>query len=212
MIIKRIICEVNEGQKELFYEDQKLWKSLCEAPGFLGQSGGWNKSQPLTACIYSFWESQKEYQHFMDEIHDQIVNSGQKNYHSLKVTLFQEELSIPGLENSIVNIIKNSNFIRVALAQVKEDKAKHFVDMQKEVWNKGMCKSRGMLGGTFASRKENDFLVLSGWESEGDHQRYVDHHFTDLLKTAKPKHDVLKLLGEQCKVEEAWRVLPKRSQ
>ncbi len=88
----------------------------------------------------------------------------------------------------------------------------HFVDMQEEVWNPGMQKSEGMLGGTFAlsQKYSNDFLVLTGWESADDHQHYMGTNFPELLKTANPKNDVLNLTGGQFKVEEAWRVCPNK--
>jgi len=211
MIIKKISCNVKEDQKEIFYEHQKQWKYLSIAKGFLGQIGGWSLKQPFTACIYSFWENQTDYQKFMEEQHDQIfVNSGQENsYESIDVSLYQEELSIPGLVENIVKVLKTSSYIRVSLAQVKEHRINHFVDMHKNVWNLGMQKSEGMLGGTFAfSQKllENEYLVLTGWKNEVDHQNYIEQNFPELLNSAKPNDDVFELKGDQFKVEEAWRV------
>ncbi|TLS36181.1 YdbC family protein [Pseudalkalibacillus caeni] len=213
MIIKRISCKVKEGNKEKFYEHQKQWKPLKQVKGFLGQIGGWSIKYPLTACVYSFWKTQKDYGQFMEEKHDQIfVNSGQEStYESIDVSLFQEKLRVPGAEDNIVNVVKIANYIRVAMSQVKEDKIIHFVDMQEEVWNTGMKKSKGMLGGTFSfsQKQSNDFLIFTGWESEDYHQHYMEANFPELLKTAKPLNDVLKLRGEQFTVEEAWRVYPK---
>ncbi|ALC81930.1 MULTISPECIES: YdbC family protein [Bacillus] len=212
MIIKKISCKVTENQKEIFYEHQKQWKSLSKGKGFLGQIGGWSIEQPLTACIYSFWENQTDYQKFMEEQHDQIfVNLGQEStYESLDVSLYQEELRIPGSVDSIVNVLKISNYMRVALTQVKEHRINHFIDMQKNVWNIGMQKSEGMLGGIFAcsQKQKNDFLVLTGWKNEVYHQNYTEQNFPELLKVAKPKNDLLELTGEQFKIEEAWRVCP----
>ncbi|WML52273.1 YdbC family protein [Neobacillus sp. PS3-12] len=212
MIIKRISCKVKEGQKEIFYEYQKQWEPLSKVKGFLGQLGGWSEKQPLTACVYSFWESQADYQYFMKEVHDRIyVNSGQESsFTSIDVNMFQEELRISGLEESFANVLRNGNFIRVSLSQVKEQKTEHFVEMQKKVWNFGLRKAEEMLGGTFSfSQKEsNYFLVLSVWKSEKFHQKYMELNFPELIETAKPKNDVLELVGEKFKVEEAWRVSP----
>lgn len=212
MIIKRIICKVKESERATFYEYQKQWKSLSKLKGFLGQIGGWNNKQHLTACIYSFWESEIDYQEFMEKEHDHIfINSGQEStYESINVSLFEEKLRIPRPEENIVNIIRSSNYIRVALSKVKEHKMKHFVDIQEKVWNAEMQKSEGMLGGTFAAyqKQNNEFLVLTGWKSENFHQNYMMENFPELLKKAKPKDDVWKLIGEQFKVEEAWRVYP----
>lgn len=212
MIIKRIICKVKESEREMFYEHQKQWKPLSKVKGFIGQIGGWNNQQQLTACIYSFWESEIEYQEFMEKEHDQIfVHSGQEStYESINVSLFEEKLSIPGLEDNIVAVIRKSNYIRIALSQVKQHKLKHFVEIQEKVWNAEMQKTEGMLGGTFSThqKQNNEFLVLTGWESADCHQNYMKDNFPELFKKAKPKDDVLELTGEQFKVEEAWRVCP----
>ncbi|MFD3447100.1 YdbC family protein [Microbacteriaceae bacterium 4G12] len=212
MIIKKITCKVTENQKEIFYEHQKQWKPLSKAKGFLGQVGGWSIKQPLTACIFSFWESQTAYQRFMEEQHDQIfVNSGQESsYESINVSLYEEELRIPGLVADIVPVLKMSNYIRIAVSQVKEHSIDHFVDMQKNVWNVGMQKSEGMLGGVFAcsQKQKNEFLTFTGWKNEVYHQNYVEQHLPELLKVAQPKSDVWELTGDQFKVEEAWRVCP----
>ena len=210
MLIKKISCKVKEGYKETFYEHQKQWNSLSKVKGFLGQIGGWSITQPLTAYVYSFWENQTDYDQFMEKKHDQIFhNSGQEvTYNSIDVNLFKEQLIVPGVEDNIINVVRIANYIRVSMSKVKEEKIIHFVDMQEEVWNTGMKKSNGMLGGTFAfsQKQSNDFLVLTGWASEAYHQNYMVANFPELLKTAKPKNDVLELTGEQFKVEEAWRV------
>jgi heme-degrading monooxygenase HmoA len=124
--------------------------------------------------------------------------------------MFREELRISGLEDNFANVLRNGNFIRVSLSRVKEQKIEHFVEMQKKVWNLGLQKAEGMLGGTFSfSQKEsNYFLVLSVWKSENLHQTYMEQNFPKLIETAKTKNDVLKLIGEKFKVEEAWRVSP----
>lgn len=212
MIIKRISCKVKENQREIFYEHQKQWTLLSKVEGFVGQIGGWSINDPLTACIYSFWENQDNYQKFMEVKHDQIfVNSGQEiTYDSINVSLYKEELRISGLADNIVNALKTSNYIRISLSQVKEHKVNHFIDMQKNVWNTGVQKSEGMLGGTFAcSSKDNkEFLVLTGWKDEVYHRNYMEQNFPKLLEIAQPKNDVLEITGEQFLVEEAWRVCP----
>jgi quinol monooxygenase YgiN len=213
MIIKRIVCEVNENQQNAFYEEQKQWTPLSMVKGFLGQVGGWSEKHPLTAYIYSLWKSQTHYEYFMQHIHDEIfIYSGQKETcTSIKVRLFQEKLNIPGTEEDMGNVLRTGNYIRVALADVKEHKVPHFVEIQKRVWNTGMKKAGGMLGGTFAcSPKESShFLVLSGWKEERDHEKYMEEYFPELVEAAHPQNDVLNLTGEQFKVEEAWRVCPK---
>ncbi|MGG3623838.1 DUF4937 domain-containing protein [Bacillus gobiensis] len=72
MIIKKVSCKVKEDQIENFTKCQSQWQSINDIEGFLGQIGGWDNKEPLTACIFSFWESLTAYQFFMDEMHDQI--------------------------------------------------------------------------------------------------------------------------------------------
>ncbi|MDR0271388.1 YdbC family protein [Paenibacillus sp.] len=212
MIIKKIMCKVREDQKENFSECQGQWQSINNIEGFLGQIGGWNHKEPLTACIFSFWESQMAYQLFMDEAHDQVfLKSGQENtYTSIHVELLQGEFRIPGSEPDIVSVLRKANYVRTAFSQVKESRIDHFVEMQKEVWNPGMKKAEGMLGGEFARSQKNNlyYLVLTGWENTNVHEKYMANHFPGLIKTAAPEQDVVELTGNQFIVEESWRVCP----
>jgi hypothetical protein len=177
--------------------------------------GGWSTVEPLTACIYSFWKTQREYDFFMEEIHDGIVDrSGQRgSYEFIDVRLFEENIEIAGMAAGIPEVVERANYIRAALSHVKEAAVQHFADMQENVWNPGMQKSEGMLGGTFAFSQiqRNLCLLLTGWESEAVHRGYMEESFPKLLKMAETKHDVLELTGEKFKIEEQRRVCPDRS-
>lgn len=214
MIIKKISCNVKDEDKDLFYEHQKQWSSLSTMKGFLGQIGGWctTPTYRLVACIYSFWDNSTNYNRFMEEHHDRIFKDlGQKKtYESININLFQDVIDIPGIENNIINILKRSNYIRISISIVKEDKIHHFVDTQKNVWNSGMQKSEGMIGGTFGSslKTKNEFLVFTGWRRELYHQKYMNEKFSQLYQKAQPKADVYKITGEQFRVEDCWRVYP----
>jgi heme-degrading monooxygenase HmoA len=214
MIIKKISCRVKQSKKEAFFDDQKQWQSLSEVNGFLGQLGGWSAAHPLTACIFSFWDSQKDYDYFMEKIHDGIVDrSGQSDsYESIEVNLFKEKMEVTGTAADISTVVEKAKYIRTTLSSVEEGAVQHFEDMQTRVWNPGMQKHKGMLGGTFAlsQKKRNLFLVVTGWENEAYHQRYVEKGFTELRNKAEPRQDVLKLSGGKFKVEDAWRVCAKR--
>ncbi|XXM72483.1 YdbC family protein [Lysinibacillus sphaericus] len=214
MIIKKITCKVKPSKKEAFFENQMQWKSLREVNGFLGQLGGWSAAYPLTACIFSFWDTQRDYEYFMEEIHDGIVvRSGQgDSYESIEVNLFEEKFAITEKAEDISVIIEKANYIRTALSCVKEDAVQHFEDMQVTIWNPGMEKFTGMLGGTFAisQKQRNLFLSVTGWEDEAEHQKYVEKDFTELRNKAGTSQDALKITGEHFKVEEAWRVCANR--
>ncbi|MHA7138563.1 YdbC family protein [Rossellomorea arthrocnemi] len=209
MIIKVITCKVSEGSKEDFFEEQKIWKALSPLNGFLGQVGGWSNKEPLTACIFAFWENQEAYQYFMDKAHDEILlHSNQSStYKSIDVTLYEESVTIPGTEKKIIYAIEDSKYVRVAMAQVKPDHVDHFIDMQKTIWNPGMMVAEGFLGGSFAISKKRmrDFLVFTCWENE---RFYVEKHFPVLVPATKMQTDVVEIKGEELVLEEAWRVLP----
>lgn len=215
MIIKKIMCNVKEGCNETFHKQQEQWYPLREVEGFLGQIGGWSITHPSTAYVYAFWENQAAYDRFMEKEHDAIfIDSFQENsYDSIDVRLYEERLQIPGLAANIVNVVRKSNYIRVAVSEVKHDRIQHFVETQADVWNVGMQKSDGMLGGTFASSEQesNAFLVLTGWDSDEHHQRYRVENFPDLYHEAKPENDVVDIIGHWFRVEEGWRVCPKDS-
>jgi heme-degrading monooxygenase HmoA len=212
MIIKLISCKVKEDQKAVFSQYQQEWQPISKIEGFLGQIGGWSVKDPLTACVFSFWENQAAYKYFMDEVHDQIVlRTGQeRTYTSIEVDLFQEEFRISGSSPDIVSVLQEANFIRTALSHVKEERIHHFIDMQRKVWNPGMKKAEGMLGGEFARSQKNGqyFLVLTGWTNQKTHQKYMVEHFPDLKKTATPEQDVVELTGEQLMIEESWHIRP----
>lgn len=212
MIIKSISCKVKEEHKDKFYTDQQKWKVLNGVKGFLGQFGGWSQNDKLKACIYSFWASEQHYTFFMKEVHDTIfINSGQgKTYYSINVQLFIEEMAFPSNKYIINQLLSETEFMRIATVQVKDEKVKHFEEMQRNVWNIGMSNAEGMQGGTFARsiKEDNSFLVLSGWKNEGFHQSYVNNVLPELLRRSNAKMDALIIEGEQFKLEETWSVIP----
>ncbi len=189
MLIKRISCKVKEGHQDLFYDCQKQWGTLSQVKGFIGQLGGWSDHKQSTACIYAFWESQQDYQYFMDEIHDQIfAASGQGNtYTSIEIDFFQEELRITGLENQFADVIRNAQYIYSIIQQA-----------EKHGWSAGLQKAKGMLGGTFASsQKDRDtFLVWLAWQSEKQQRRTL------------PQGGAVEWADKKFSVIEAWRVCP----
>ncbi|MFI8574857.1 YdbC family protein [Rossellomorea aquimaris] len=209
MIIKVITCKVSEESKEDFFEEQKIWKALSPQNGFLGQVGGWSNKEPLTACIFAFWENQEAYQYFMDKAHDEILlHSNQSStYKSIDVTLYEESVTIPGSEKRIIHALEDSKYVRVVMAQVKPDHVDHLIKMQKAIWNPGMSLAEGFLGGSFAISKKRmrDFLVFTCWENE---RFYAEKHFPVLVTAAKMQTHVQKIKGEELVLEEAWRVLP----
>ncbi|MFD1178122.1 DUF4937 domain-containing protein [Paenibacillus puldeungensis] len=94
MLIKLIQCTVNEDSKKAFHIAQSGWSSqLAAAPGFKAQVGGWNQLNVNDAIIVAFWESHGAYQHFMTELHDQIMNENQQSgsYEKIEISLGNAE-------------------------------------------------------------------------------------------------------------------------
>ncbi|OIK04289.1 YdbC family protein [Bacillus sp. MUM 13] len=205
MIIKRISCQVKKDQIDLFSKLQAQWQPVNTINGFLGQVGGWSIKNEFTACVFSFWENKDVYAYFMNNVHDGIfLNTNQSStYTSIDVELFEEVFNIQGLEKDIVSILRESNFIRTALSNVKEGRASHFIETQSKVWNSGMKKTEKMLGGEFGSSVKDDkrFLVLTGWLSEEAHKDYMISSFSALKSHAKTELDLEGIIGEQSQLK-----------
>ncbi|QIW78771.1 YdbC family protein [Bacillus tequilensis] len=95
MLIKKIICEVDDANAEEFAKAQSQWGALSHVNGFIKQAGGWQKTidGPLTAEIISVWESRAAYDHFMENEHDSIYDGNEQKavIHSIEVTLYEED-------------------------------------------------------------------------------------------------------------------------
>ncbi|MFQ3543107.1 YdbC family protein [Halobacillus rhizosphaerae] len=211
MIIKKISCQVHEHKKPLFSRAQEEWKEILPTAGFLGQLGGWSLSDPFTANIFAFWEEEASYESFMNEAHDRIYhNSGQENtYFSIDTELFQVEQDLLKGMSGLRSLIQKARYIRTAFTQVKENRINHFLDMQRNVWNPGMKRAEGMIGGVVcrSQRDFQSFLIFTGWENHLYHQMYRLHLFPHLKHKAAPQQDVNHLSGESFPVEEGWRVV-----
>ncbi|KAF1677596.1 MULTISPECIES: YdbC family protein [Bacillus] len=92
MLIKKIVCEIDDANAEAFAKSQ--WGALSHVNGFIKQAGGWWKTIDglLTAEIISVWKNRAAYDHFMKNEHDSIYDgNGQKaGMHSIEVSLYEE--------------------------------------------------------------------------------------------------------------------------
>ncbi|MCR8641282.1 YdbC family protein [Paenibacillus sp. N1-5-1-14] len=100
MLIKIIICTVNDESKENFSHAQSQWKDLKFARGFIAQVGGWNLVNPNEAVIVGFWKSMEDYKKFMADLHDRIMDSNEqgKSYEKIEVGLWTTEEVLSGDE------------------------------------------------------------------------------------------------------------------
>jgi len=205
MLLKTIFCQVEKEKKGLFSEAQEKWRGLQNLEGFYGQFGGWDEDE---ACIFTVWENMNTYQKFMNEMHDPIFhNSNQKDtYVSCEIELFQTLFDIKA--TPFTNVLAKNLFVRAAVCDVKRDREENFLHIQETIWNKGMEKSEGMLGGVVGRslKNSNRYVVLSFWENEMSHQRYVKEIFPGLYELANVTEDVENINGKQVVCIKEWSV------
>ncbi|MFZ7806887.1 DUF4937 domain-containing protein [Bacillus thuringiensis] len=205
MLLKTIYCKVEEEKKELFSSAQEKWRDIQHLDGFHGQFGGWNEDE---ACVFTLWEDRSVYQSFMNGAHDTIyLNSNQEDtFLSCEIELFQTLYDITDMH--LKDVVIEGAFVRVAICDVKLEKEKHFLHKQETIWNKGMEKAKGMLGGVVGKSLENEnrYIVLTYWKDEIAHQHYVEEIFPDLYKLANIHEDIGKIQGKQAVCKEEWLV------
>jgi heme-degrading monooxygenase HmoA len=198
VLIKWVRCRVTD--REAFTRGQEGWKALAEVPGFLGQCGGWSRTRAGVAHVFAWWRSEDDHAAFLAGPHDGLAAGQAGSYGEIGVRLFERELIIgagPGV----------GNVVRLAHCDVLAGREEHFVRAQSEVWNPGMEDAPGMLGGLFG-RREREFLVLTWWSSEQDHDRYQRERFPRLRKASGAADDLAAINGDLVVLEPTWTVLP----
>lgn len=208
MLIKWIKCQVDEKSKLPFSDGQERWSKLKKSKGFLGQIGGWDKNKALEAGIISFWKDSYSYNKFMENQHDDIFeNSNQRNtYQNISVKIYEKMFDISSTD--ITRFLSDGNLLRIADCCVDINKQPDFEQKQKEVWNKGMTDSSGMLAGVFCrSQKQNEmYLVASLWENNHSHQWYVDNKLPSLIQNSGVKDPAIRISGNLIEINPKWVV------
>jgi len=211
MYIKWINCNVSLHLKDKFSLAQEKWIRTKSAKGFVAQTGGWNSKDETEACIISFWENKYALQYFMTNFHDQIFieNKQDQFYSSIAVDHFNSNLTLEGESSTFIQAIKNAHILRIADCRVKNDKVEHFEQMQKEIWQPGMKNAKGMLIG-YCSKSTNDtnaYLITSFWDSQENHQKYVDNILHGLREKADVINDLETTAGKQLFLVDSWKIL-----
>ncbi|PFN28632.1 DUF4937 domain-containing protein [Bacillus cereus] len=205
MLLKTIFCKVEEEKREMFSDAQEKWRDLQHLDGFYGQFGGWNEDD---ACVYTLWEDRSAYQSFMNGAHDTIfLNSNQEGtYVSCDIEMFQTLYDV--IEIPLKDAIAQGSFVRVSICDVKEGKEKHFLHKQETIWNKGMEKAKGMLGGVVGKSLKNEtrYIVLTYWKDEIAHERYMKEIFPGLYQLANINEYVESINGKKIICKEEWSV------
>ena len=187
-----------------FERGQRKWAGLLGEPGFRAQGGGWSRSRPGVVHIFNFWESRAFYDSFMARSHDRLAAAQAGTYRDVRVRLFDHLLDVKvGFEPRFTGV----DLLRVAHCRVHSDRVEHFTLMQEKVWNPAMAGSPGMVRGVFARAPQQDeFLVLSMWNSSAEHGKYRPERVERLGFRAQTGADVAAIDGDIIDLEPSWTV------
>ncbi|HEX5566471.1 MAG TPA: YdbC family protein [Streptomyces sp.] len=202
MLVKWMRCTVVDRRG--FERGQRKWAGLLGEPGFHAQGGGWSRARPGVAHLFGFWESRALYDSFMARSHDRLAAAQSGTYKDAQVRLFEHRFDVKvGFSPQFTD----ADLLRVAHCQVRSERAEHYVLMQEKVWNPAMAGSPGMLRGVFAqARSEDEFLVLSMWDSAAEHGKYRTERIERLALRAQFGADVTAVTGDVIDLEPAWTV------
>lgn len=207
VLVKWMRCTVSDRRG--FERAQRKWAGLLGEPGFRGQGGGWSRSAPQVANLFSFWESRAFYDSFMARSHDRLHASQAGTYADPKVSLFEYRFDV---KTGFRPEFNGADLLRVAHCTVREDRIEHYTLMQEKVWNPAMAGSPGMVRGVFAqSGDEGEFMVLSMWDTTAEHGKYRAERVERLALRAQTGADIAAIDGDVIDVEPEWTVEARQS-
>ena len=214
MIVKWIVCTVEEAERAAFAHAQGQWTDLARLDGFCGQVGGWNLRDPRQACILALWRDEAAYRTFMAEEHDRIYakNEQRQTYSSIAVALFESVIDIPGSAPDMTAALGQGLVLRVFDCGVIPGREQSFLEAQREIWNPGMGTAPGQLGGLVShlppTAESHRHLVCSFWDRAATHDDYVATRADSLREQAQPERDVTEMRVSQILLDPAWTVRP----
>ncbi|MDG9703407.1 YdbC family protein [Streptomyces sp. DH37] len=202
MLVKWMRCTVVDRRG--FERGQRKWAGLLGEPGFRAQGGGWSRSRPGVAHLFGFWESRAFYDSFMARSHDRLAASQNGTYKGAQTRLFEYRFDVKvGFRPQFTD----ADLLRVAHCRVRRERIEHYTLMQEKVWNPAMAGSPGMLRGVFAqAQAEDEFLVLSMWDSAAEHGKYRTERIERLALRAQLGADVAAVDGDVIDLEPGWTV------
>jgi heme-degrading monooxygenase HmoA len=65
----------------------------------------------------------------------------------------------------------------------------------------------GMLSGAIGKRQSGRYLVVSLWENEYSHQRYVDKELAALIKESGVKDSIQRNTGSLIELHPRWEII-----
>lgn len=200
VLLKWIRCTVSD--RDGFDRGQRAWADLRGFAGFLGQRGGWHRSNPSVAHILALWADLASYQAFMSGPHDLIAGRQVRTFTDIDVRLYETRQTIGHTPERVVG----QQMLRVARCEVHPGRVPHFTDVQASVWNPGMIQAPGFQGGLFAQCELNEFLVVTQWETADAHDQYRRERFPGLREHAAATRDVQSIIGHQIALQANWYV------
>jgi heme-degrading monooxygenase HmoA len=211
MYIKWIVCKVPVSSKNEFSSAQEKWNGTKSVNGFIAQAGGWNLLDENDACIISYWESEDALKYFMSNLHNQILSENKQDqfYTSISVNHFNSILLMEGESSALTEAINNAKLLRIADCRVKQNKIEHFEKVQKDIWQPGMRKANGMLGGIFSKsvNDANKYLVSTFWDNPENHTGYVNNILPILREKADVSNDLNTITGKQILLADSWKII-----
>jgi heme-degrading monooxygenase HmoA len=202
VLVKWMRCTVVD--RGGFERGQRRWAGLPGEPGFRGQGGGWSRARPGVAHLFGFWESRAFYDSFMARSHDRMHASQLGTYTGMRVRLFEYRFDV---KVGFRPVFSDADLLRVAHCRVRPDRIENFTLMQEKVWNPAMAGSPGMLRGVFAQADpEDEFLVLSMWNTAAEHGKYRTGRIARLALRAHTEADIAAIAGDVIELEPSWTV------
>ena len=180
IILKWIICKVDNIHRERFSQAQLAWNSISGITGFKGQWGGFYHQ---SSHIFAMWDSLENYYQFMQRDHDRItqITHQEKFYTGITINLLESQINASGIKLPLVSMKKSRHLCRVeefaatpANISVKENRV----------------------------NDQNNILWMSSWSTIGNPNKSVliSIHNTDRLSDVKN--------GIEFHLEPDWTILP----
>ncbi len=171
MLIKWIICIVEDHKKQAFSYAQEKWSETEKSNGFIAQVGGWDLKNKNEACIISLWESRKSLNNFMTNTHDTIFNriKQDKTYTTIEVKYFDSANSISDNYELLKEEIKDSKYLRIETLKVSKDEIEDFKKAEinhstaipgKEI-SKSTTNKEEYIISTFCNNVENNIIHIN---------------------------------------------------
>jgi heme-degrading monooxygenase HmoA len=122
----------------------------------------------------------------------------------MRVRLFEYRFDV---KTGFRPVFTDADLLRVAHCRVRSDRIEHYTLMQEKVWNPAMAGSPGMLRGVFTqAQAEDEFMVLSMWDSTAEHGKYRTDRVERLALRTQLGADVTGIAGDVIDLEPSWTV------